>query len=237
MPRAGAEGGLLLATDAGFAALDAAGGFEPLAGPQAPPARWFMNDGRCDALGRFWVGTVGLADDGRAARGEGSLQRLDPDGSVTLAWSGATLANGMDWSPDARTLYFVDSATGGIDAFPYDAPSGTLGRPRRAIEIGLEMAAGFADGMCVDADGAIWTAVWGVGEVRRYTPDGRLDRTLRLPVSQPTSCAFAGEQLDVLAITSAWHGLGPAARAAEPHAGGVFCWRPGVRGRESHVFG
>ena len=91
--------------------------------------------------------------------------------------------------------------------------------------------------MCVDADGALWTAVWGTGEVRRYTPDGRLDRTIRLPVTQPTSCAFAGAGLDVLVITTAWHRLPPAARAREPLAGAIFCCRPGAAGRPEHRFG
>ena len=101
----------------------------------------------------------------------GALYRLDPDHTVTKVRSGVTLSNGMDWSPDGRTFYYVDSASGGIDAYDFDLQDGTLGEPRRVVEI--DRASGFADGMCVDADGALWTAVWGTGEVRRYTPDGR----------------------------------------------------------------
>ena len=84
--------------------------------------------------------------------------------------------------------------------------------------------------LCVDTDGGIWAAVWGTGEVRRYRPDGRLDVTIELPVSQPTSCVFAGADLDVLVITSARRGLPPERLEREPHAGSVFCCRPGAQG-------
>ena len=144
---------------------------------------------------------------------------------------GVTLSNGMDWSPDGRTFYYVDSASGGIDAYDFDLDGGTLGPPRRVVEI--DPRSGFADGMCVDAAGALWTAVWGTGEVRRYTPDGALDRAIRLPVTQPTSCTFAG---DVLVITTAWHRLSAQERARQPLAGGLFACSPGVRGRPEHRF-
>jgi sugar lactone lactonase YvrE len=225
VPRAG--GGLLLGTDAGFASE------RELIVPLAESAAdWFLNDGRADAAGRLWAGTVLVADGGGPVPGGGTLYRLDPDLSLTAARRGVTLSNGLDWSPDGRTLYYVDSAAGGIDAHEFDLDAGAIGAPRRVIEI--DPAEGFADGMCVDADGAIWTAVWGTGEVRRYTPAGALDRVISLPVSQPTSCAFAG---DVLVITSAWHLLDARARAAQPLAGGVFACRPGAHGREEHRFG
>lgn len=105
------------------------------------------------------------------------------------------------------------------------------------VDVGLDLAAGFADGMCIDADGAIWTAVWGTGEVRRSTPAGVLGRTIRLPVTQPTSCTFAGPGLDVLMITSAWHLLDPGERVRQPRAGGIFCARPGPAGQATHPFG
>jgi sugar lactone lactonase YvrE len=231
-------GGLLLTTDAGFVRVDDDGRSALVARPEpGGSGKWFLNDGRCDALGRFWAGTVVVGADGNALAGAGSLYRLDPDGRLSAARHGVTLANGMDWSPDGRTFYFIDSLAGGIDAHTFDLDAGELGPPRRVVELALPASGAFADGMCVDTDGALWTAVWGAGEVRRYTPSGVLDATIRLPVTQPTSCAFAGPELDVLVITSAWHRLTARERADQPLAGGVFCCRPGCSGRAEHPFG
>jgi sugar lactone lactonase YvrE len=231
--------GLVLATDAGFARVDDRGGLEIVAEVPAVDGAVdsFMNDGKCDARGRFWAGTVGVAEGGGPVPGGGALYRLEPGGEATVARTGVTLSNGMDWSPDGRAFYYIDSRAGGIDAHAFDLDTGELGAPRRVVELGLTPEAGFADGMCVDADGALWTAVWGTGEVRRYTPRGALDRTIRLPVTQPTSCTFAGDDLDVLVITTAWHLLSAAERDRQPHAGGVFCCRPGVSGQAAHPFG
>jgi sugar lactone lactonase YvrE len=234
MPRS--DGGFLLGCEAGFAAVERDGTYALMAPIEVDAPASFINDGRCDALGRFWAGSVGIADDGNAAPGAGALHRLAGDGSVTTALRGLSLANGMDWSPEGRTLYLIDSLSGAIDAYDFDLAAGARGRGRRAVELRLPPRQGFADGMCVDAEGCLWTAVWGTGEVRRYTPAGVLERTLAMPVSQPTSCAFAGAELDVLVITSAWHRMTAAQRAAEPHAGSIFATRPGVRGIAVHAF-
>jgi len=189
-----------------------------------------MNDGRCDALGRFWAGTVGVNEHGLAAEGAGALYCLEPDGTVRRVLDGVSLSNGLDWSPDGRRLYYVDSLAGGIDAYDFDLASGELGERGRVVELGPAAETGFVDGICVDADGCLWAAVWGAGEVRRYTPAGELDRVVAVPVSQPTSCVFAGESLDVLVITSARRGLAPEALEREPLAGSVFACRPGPTG-------
>jgi sugar lactone lactonase YvrE len=227
---------LVLATDAGFAQVDDEGNFQVVAEVTTDCPDWFMNDGKCDAHGRFWAGTIGVGDDGLAVPGAGSLYRLDPDGQATVARTGITLSNGMDWSPDGRTFYYIDSQVGAVDAFAFDLASGELGPSRRVVEIDVDPELGFADGMCVDADGGLWTAVWGTGEVRRYTPHGALDRTIQLPVTQPTSCIFAGDALDVLVITTAWHRLSPGDLGRQPHAGSLFCCRPGTTGRPTHTF-
>jgi sugar lactone lactonase YvrE len=234
MPRS--DGGLVIGCEAGFATLECDGTYAVIAAIELEAPASFVNDGRCDALGRFWAGSVGIADDGNAAPCAGRLHRLEGDRSVTTALSGLSLANGMDWSPDGRTLYLIDSLSGGIDAFDFDLATGALGARRRAVELGLQRGQAFADGMCVDCDGCLWTAIWGTGEVRRYTPEGKLERTLATPVSQPTSCAFAGPSLDVLVITSAWHRMTPAQRAAEPHAGSIFAMDPGMSGMAVHAF-
>ena len=129
----------------------------------------------------------------------------------------------------------MDSGTGTVDAFDFNLTDGALRRRRAIIEIPAEQ--GFADGICLDVDGCIWAAVWGASEVRRYTPAGVLDRRVPLPVSQPTSVIFAGENLDVLVITSASHLLSETQRAEQPHAGSLFCCRPGVSGARTNAYG
>jgi sugar lactone lactonase YvrE len=225
-----ADGALMLATDHGFARLDD-DGVHMVAELEADRDS-FLNDGKCDALGRFWAGTVAVGEDGLAVARGGTLYRLEPDGSVTHYLTETTLSNGMDWSPDGATFYYIDSSTATIDAFDFDLPTGELSRRRPVVEVPTQD--GFADGLCVDSDGCLWTAVWGAWEVRRYTPDGTLDQTVRVPVSQPTSVIFAGEDLDVLVITSASRHLDPAEHARQAHAGSVFCVAPGVSGQPIH---
>jgi sugar lactone lactonase YvrE len=225
-----ADGAVMLGTDHGFARLDD-DGVHMLAEVE-PDENSFLNDGKCDALGRFWAGTVGVGDDGLAVADGGSLYRLEVDGSVTRYLPATTLSNGMDWSPDGATYYYIDSGTGTIDAFDFDLATGELSRRRPVVDIPKED--GFADGLCVDSDGCLWTAVWGASEVRRYRPDGTLDQTVRVPVSQPTSVIFAGDQLDVLVITSASRHLDAAEHARQPHAGSVFCAAPGASGQPIH---
>jgi sugar lactone lactonase YvrE len=224
------DGSLVLATDEGFARIDRDGVYSVLAPLAEDTDDWFLNDGKCDSRGRFWAGTVGVNERGLAAEGAGALYCLEPDGRVRRVVEGVSLSNGMDWSPDGGTFYYVDSRSGGIDAFAFDPTDGALGSPRRVVDLGFPPEVGFVDGLCVDTDGGLWAAVWGVAEVRRYSPSGELDRTVRLPVTQPTSCVFAGDPLDVLVITTARRGLSPEELGRQPHAGSVFCCRPGSTG-------
>ena len=190
--------------------------------PEARPEIRF-NDGKCDPAGRFWAGTMPYDEVSPA----GGLYRLDRDGSVARVLEGVTISNGLAWSGDGTTLYYIDTPTRRVDAFAYDAARGEIGKRRTVIEIPSD--AGAPDGMAIDVEDGLWVALWGGGVLHRYV-DGRLDRVIALPVSQPTSCAFGGPDLDELYITSARTGLTPAARAAEPLAGGLFRIRPGVRG-------
>jgi sugar lactone lactonase YvrE len=222
-------GGLLLATDEGFATLSAAGDYTLVAAVEAGRDDTFMNDGKCDPAGRFWAGTVAVDPETQlAVDGGGSLYVLSPDGSVDTALTGVSLSNGMDWSPDGRVFYYIDSRTGRVDEYRYDLSTGEIGEPRGVVAIDPEL--GFADGMCVDADGYLWIAIWGCGQVRRYSPGGELDLAIDFPVSQVTSCAFAGPDLDVLVVTSARRHLDEARARDEPRAGSVFCLRTGHRG-------
>ena len=144
-----------------------------------------------------------------------------------------TISNGLAWSHDGATMYYIDSPTQRIDAFSYAPATGEIADRRTVVEVPAEL--GTPDGMTIDADGGLWIALWGGGAVHRYV-DGRLDRVITLPVSQPTSCAFGGPDLDELYVTSAWKGLSPEVRRAQPLAGALFRLRPGVRGIPPSVF-
>jgi sugar lactone lactonase YvrE len=169
-----------------------------------------------------------------SAPGAGALYRLDPDLRVSRVVSGITLSNGLDWSPDHRQMYYIDSPTQGVDVFDFEVADGSLGPRRRLITI--PRADGLPDGMTVDAEGGLWVALHGSGSIRRYTLDGRVDRIVRLPVSLVTSCAFGGPDLADLYITSIKLGLSEQALQAEPLAGALFRCRPGVRGLPAHRF-
>lgn len=225
VPRA--NGGLVLCLPAGpmlldldgdrrhlgtFAEADAAAG-EPAA--VGAPARR-ANDAKADPYGRLWLGTMAYD----VTPGAGALYRLDPGADAPVrVLDGVTVSNGLGWSPDGTLMYYVDTPTGRVDVFDYDPRTGTLAGRRPFVEI--EAGAGEPDGMCVDAEGAVWVALWGGGAVRRYTPDGALERTVEVGTPQVTSCAFAGDGYDQLIITTARQGQDGAA------AGLTYRHRPG----------
>jgi sugar lactone lactonase YvrE len=175
-----------------------------------------MNDAKCDPAGRLYAGT--MAFDERP--GAGTLYRLDTDGTVTTVLDGLTVSNGLGWSPDGRTAYFADSGPAVVHAFDHDPATGDWSRGRVLLETGGPD--GVADGLTVDDEGCLWTAMWGGGQVRRWSPDGDLLAVVEVPVANTSSCAFAG---DLLVISTA-HGGGD----DEPDAGRLFTVRPGVSG-------
>ena len=189
-----------------------------------------MNDGKCDSRGRFWAGTMGYQIRPHAA----ALYRLDSQCRVETMLQPVTLSNGIDWSPDDRFMYYVDSTTQRLDLFDYEPETGSLGTRRTLLQIPGED--GLPDGLTVDADGCIWLALWGGGEVRRITPEGAVVGVVKLPVTQVTSCAFGGPDLDQLYITSAAKDLDAAELARQPEAGSLFRCRPGVKGRPAQPF-
>jgi sugar lactone lactonase YvrE len=229
----------------GFALPDAAGGVIAGVGRELralPPSRLLaavepdrldnrFNDAACDARGRLWAGTMSTT----RRPGAAALYRVTPEGELSVALSDVTISNGLDWNLDATRLYYVDSTTQRIDAIDFDLDRGRLGRRRSFAAVSVE--AGLPDGLTVDAEGGVWIALFGGGAIRRYAPDGRLDFELGLPVTNPTSMAFAGSDLGDLYITSAKHRLSAEQLAREPLAGSVLRVRPGVRGRLPHRFG
>jgi sugar lactone lactonase YvrE len=184
------------------------------------------NDAKADPAGRLWFGTMGY----EMTPGAGSLYRLDPGATRPVpVCRGITVSNGLDWSAEGDRMYYVDTATQRVDVFDYDLSTGTASGRRSFVDI----APARPDGLCTDAEGAVWVALWGAGAVRRYTPDGRMDREVTVPTPYTTSCAFAGPDHDLLLITTA------AVRKATgtPEAGLTYAYRPGdVVGRPVHRF-
>jgi sugar lactone lactonase YvrE len=226
-------GGWLLARRHALARLEwTSGALVDWSAPQvAPGARHRFNDAKCGPDGRLWAGTLSL--DG--ARGECALYRFTGRQPGALVISGVSLSNGLAWSPDGTQLYHVDTLAGCIQRWRYDVETGAL--HERAILAEVDPREGYPDGMCVDAEGHLWIALWGGGGVVRI--DGRSGAILarhRLPVSQPSSCAFGGDRYGTLFITSAWQGLTAAQREAEPLAGSIFALETGARGMPIHLF-
>jgi sugar lactone lactonase YvrE len=225
------NGGLVLALADGFWLLDAgATAARPHRPVEADRPETRFNDGKVDGGGRFWAGT--MAYDQRP--GAGSLYRLG-DGRVETMLDGVTISNGLAWSDDRRTLFYIDTPTRRIDAFDCDAASGAISGRRAFLQLSDDQA-GSPDGMTVDSEGALWVALWDGWAVHRYLPNGTLDAIVRMPVARPTSCAFGGPDLDDLYITTARSDLSPEELVAQPDAGGLFRVRPGVIGRPSTPF-
>ena len=226
VPRA--AGGFVAALQDGFWVVGDGPAHRITAVAEARPGVRF-NDGKCDPAGRFWAGTMAYDQ----SSGAGALYRLDSDGHATRVLDGVTVSNGLAWSLDERTMYYIDTPTQRIDAFSFVPATGEITDRRTEIQIPADVGA--PDGMTIDAEGGLWVALWGGAAVHRYL-DGRLDRVIKLPVSHPTSCTFGGEDLDELYVTSAWEGLSEEERTAQPLAGGLFRIRPGVRGVPAAVF-
>ena len=220
-----AKGGMLLAMKSGLFAFDqATGSLERLFDPEPEHPNNRLNDGKCDRQGRFWVGSMNDGD----RLPTGSLFMIDQDLSCRRALQGITIPNSLAWSPDGRTMYFSDTPTLRIMAYDYDPASGTLSGERQFAD--LSSHPGRPDGSTVDIDGCLWNAEVRGSRVVRYTPNGKVDRIIELPVSGVTSCAFGGVDMRTLYITTATQRLSEQELAQEPLAGGLFAVDAGVAG-------
>jgi sugar lactone lactonase YvrE len=187
-----------------------------LAQPEGGRTDVRMNDGICDAQGRFWGGTVAYDETPGAAR----LYRLELDGSCTLVLAGLTIANGMGWSPDGTTMYLADSGTGDVYAFDFDPASGDIDGRRTLVHIDTPGAV--PDGLTVDSNGDVWVALWNGGALARYAADGSLRETVPVMVDRPTSCSFGGPDRSALFVTTSREGLDEATLARQPESGHVL---------------
>jgi len=230
------SGGVLVGMPGGIYAIEEAPGpeGEPAALPFVPieadqPGNR-TNDGACDPAGRLWVGTM-ARDEASPTAG---LYRVDLDLSATRVLDGTTISNGLGWSPDGATFYFIDSPTRRIDAFDCDPASGVIEnrRPLAAVEVDGAVP----DGMNVDAEGCLWVALHGGWGLNRYSPEGGLLDEVRLPVARITSCCFGGPELRDLYVTTRRDGLSDAELVQQPLAGALLRLDPGVAGLPTYAF-
>ena len=226
-------GDLLLATATGFLRLDpSTEAVTLLSDPEADRPGNRFNDGKCDPWGRFWAGTMAYDFEPLA----GALWRVNADFSCVRQRQGLTISNGLAWSQDRGTLYVIDSPTLNVLAFPLTNAGEIAGEPSICVHIPEDWDA-VPDGMCIDAEGMLWIALFGGGCVTRWDPVSgqRLER-LALPCRQVTSCCFGGPHLDQLFITTARREMDAAAIKAEPLAGGLFQADVGVKGLPADCF-
>ena len=222
------DDGWLLAAGRGFAHLLPDGAIRVLAEVVADDSR--MNDGASDPQGRFWAGS--LAHDHHD--GAGALWRFERDGTVTRMLDGLTIPNGIGWSLDRRTMYFIDSGPRLIRAFDFDDDVGEISNER--VLVAVDASVGAPDGLTVDAAGDLWVAVYDGGRVQRYAPDGTLREEYLVPAAQTTSCAFGGPGLHRLYVTTATEDWSDAERLAEPTAGVVYHLDTSATGRPADPF-
>jgi sugar lactone lactonase YvrE len=222
------RGGLVIASEKGFSFFDPeTRRIDPIHNPEADKANTQFNDGAVDRAGRFWAGTLGDPY-------QNSLYRMDPDLSVHRMDTGFDVSNGMGWSPDNRVMYLTDSTPGIIYAYDFNLATGSIANRRKFVDrSGLP---GVPDGLTVDAEGFVWSAIWDGHCIERYDPEGKLERKIDFPVGWPTSLAFGGENLDELYITSALYEIPKGERQRFPMDGGLFCIKGLATGIKEPMF-
>jgi sugar lactone lactonase YvrE len=220
------QGGLIIATEKGLMVVHPDAGTLEMKAPFALPLGFRTNDGKIDLDGNFWWSTM---DDDRGKQ-TGAVFRTTPDFKTERMLDGIHIPNTVSFSPDGKTLYMADSKLQTL--FAHDAAD--LSKVRRFAHTAGEP--GSPDGSAVDALGYVWNAQWGGWRIVRYAPDGRVDMTIQMPVAQPSSCAFGGDDLTTLFVTSAWEDLTPQARVSQPVAGGLFAIETGVKGLALPLF-
>lgn len=224
------SGGFVAATETGIKAVHN-GVVTTIAAPEADIPGNRFNDGKCDRLGRLWVGSLAI----NTTPGMGSLWRCDPDGSVHRMDSGFHIANGLGWSPDDSTFYFTDSAKRLIYAYDFDLVQGVIAN--RRVFASIPEATGTPDGLAVDSEGFVWSAQWDGWCITRYDPEGRVERVINLPVPRPTSCTFGGPEMRTLFVTTARIRLSAQQLTEAPLSGSILAIEVGVAGVADSVFG
>jgi sugar lactone lactonase YvrE len=227
-----ATGALMLAMHHGFYRLDLeTEALTPVCDPEADLPDNRFNDGKCDPAGRFWAGTMQREGQGSS----GALYRMDEDLSVHKQFGGVGISNGLAWSPDHATMYYIDTPTHEVTAFDYDLATGAIAN-RRAV-IAFRHDEGHPDGMTIDEEGMLWVCFFGGGRIARCNPvTGKELDEIRFPVSNVTNCVFGGPDLDTLYASTARLTLTDQELAEQPLAGSVFRVKPGVCGMPAVSF-
>ena len=190
-----------------------------------------FNDGKCDPAGRFLAGTMDSAE----TEATGCLYSYSPDGSVRTLLSGVRISNGLTWSPDLATFYFIDTPTRQVTAYDYDLANGTIANPRAVITVPPGL--GWPDGMTTDAEGMLWVAMWGGAKLTRWDPStGQLLETIPVPALNVSACVFGGKDLSDLYITSARKGMSADQLTAQPQSGGLFRVQTKIQGMPTFKF-
>jgi sugar lactone lactonase YvrE len=198
--------------------------------PHLPGNRF--NDGKCDPAGRFLAGSMDDAE----VEASGSLYSLAPDGTVKTLLTGTRIANGLTWSPDYRTFYFIDTPTRSVMAYDYDLANGAIANPRQVIPV--PTALGWPDGMTCDSQGRLWVAIWGGAKLTRWDPaSGQLLEAIPFPALNVSSCAFGGPDLTDLYVTSARKEMDAGQLAKYPFSGGLFRLHTDIQGLPTFTFG
>jgi sugar lactone lactonase YvrE len=226
------DGGLLIAQHRGIRLLAPnMKGFKRLCSPRGEPAHNRFNDGKCDPHGRLIAGTM----DHNEKEASGSLYSISPEGLAKKLLRRVRISNGLTWSPDGRTLYFIDTPTRDILALDYDLGTGEIANARVIFHI--EDSFGWPDGMTSDTDGNLWIAMWGGARVTQWRPDGTLLEQFGIGALNVTSCIFGGAGMNELFVTTALAKTDPASFRRFPHAGGVFRMETNVTGLPTYEFG
>ena len=226
------RGDLVLGTRDGIARMDFnSGKFTLLCDPEAEIPDNRFNDGKPDPRGRLFAGTITYDGSDKKA----ALWRIEPDLSFTKLIDQAGNSNGLGWSPDQKTFYWTDTKTGCVFAFDYDAGSGDISNRRTVVEV--DKSLGRPDGLAVDAEGFLWTALWAGHGVARWNPaTGEMAAKVECPAANCTCPAFGGKDLEILYFTTAQKGREETEPSPEPEAGNIFAARVGVRGVAGFVF-
>jgi sugar lactone lactonase YvrE len=188
------------------------------------------NDAKCDANGRIWVGTMAFD----FKQGAASLYSFDSENLKEIL-SDLTIANGLGWSPDQKTMYFIDSLTSRVDSFDFDLASGAISN--RQPFVTFSDPGVIPDGMTTDEDGGIWVALFGGSAVRRFDSSGKLTHTVSVPATQVTSCCFGGPDMSELFITTAQYGMDADTLSRDPLAGSLFRVKTSFKGSASNRYG
>lgn len=222
---------LIVAQQHGLSALNLeTGQTRSLVAIEADQPSHRLNDLKCDPRGRIWVGTMNSQ-----GRPQASLYRFDPDGTLHPMATGLTISNGLGWSPDGTTFFHTDTPRRAIYAYAFDMDSGQISQRRVFVDLSAHSL--FPDGLTVDAEGCVWSAMWNGQCVIRFDPAGQEVERIHLPVPLVTSCTFGGPELQDLFITTASVGLGEAELQQHLHAGDVFALPVSLKGLPSYSYG